>query len=123
MKVMSTPEKEILCKIVDESPLLEYKLKTLEMPEDYDDELVYEIPEDKKEEVFKELWPFGDCPAMDEVFFDIHEGEPFIVKDYKVIRSRNRNFIVSPYFSKSGGMVVDFVRDIENIMDVKTIRK
>ena len=57
MKVMSTPEKEILCKIVDESPLLEYKLKTLEMPEDYDDELVYEIPDEDKEKVFKELWP------------------------------------------------------------------
>ena len=122
MEELSIPEKTVLSQIIDESPILDYELKRLDCGE-YQAELVYEIPDEDKEKVFKELWPFGDCPAMDEVFFDIHEGEPFIVKDYQVIRSRNRNFICSPYYAHSGGMVVDFVRDIENIMDVKTIRK
>lgn len=109
MKVMSTPEKEILCKIVDESPLLEYKLKTLEMPEDYDDELVYDIPDEDKEKVFKEIYPFACAPEMEDVRLDLHSGKKFKVKDYLVIRSRNRNFIVSPYYNEAGGMVVDWI--------------
>ena len=109
MEELSIPEKKILCQIIDEALELPYPLKTLKMPEGYKDELCYDIPEDKKEEVFKELYPFAGAPEMEDERLDIHSGKKFKVKDYLVIRSRKRNFIVSPYYNEAGGMVVDWV--------------
>lgn len=108
MEELSIPEKEILSQIIDESPILDYELKRLDCGE-YQAELVYDIPDKDKEKVFKELYPFAGAPEMEDVRLDLHSGKKFKVKDYLVIRSRNRNFIVSPYYNEAGGMVVDWI--------------
>lgn len=74
------------------------------------DEQIYEIPDEDKEKVLNDLWPFSDRPAMDETLYDIHEDALFVFKDAQVIRCRGRNMIVSPYFQKTGSMLVEFVR-------------
>lgn len=109
MKEMSIPEKSMLRIIVNPSEPLPYKLKKLEMPEGFQDELEYEIPEDKKEEVLKALYPFMACPELDEVRFDLHSQSCFVVKDYRVIRYDNRNLLVAPDYDKTGGMVCDWI--------------
>lgn len=109
MKEMSIPEKSMMRIIVNPSEPLPYKLKKLEMPEGYSDELEYEIPEDKKEEVLKKLYPFMGCPELDEVRFDLHSQSCFVVKDYRVIRWDNRNLLVAPDYDKTGGMVCDWI--------------
>ena len=109
MKEMSPAEKSMLRIIVNPSEPLPYKLKKLEMPEGYQSELEYEIPEDKREEVLKKLYPFMGCPELDEVRFDLHSQSCFVVKDYRVIRWDNRNLLVAPDYDKTGGMVCDWI--------------
>ena len=109
MKEMSTPEKLIMSQIIEESPELDYPLKTLEMPEGYQDELVYEIPEEDKEKIWKSLNPFMTSFTMDDILLDIHSNKKFALKDFKVIRSNGRNFIASPYYAEAGGTLLDFV--------------
>ena len=108
-KEMSLHEKDILCMMFGESCKLDYPLKPLKMAYGKPEQ-VYEIPEEDKEKVLNDLWPFSDRPAMDETLYDIHEDALFVFKDAQVIRCRGRNMIVSPYFKKTGGMLVDFVR-------------
>ena len=109
MKEMSVPEKSMMRIIVNPSEPLPYKLKKLEMPEGYQSELEYEIPDDKKEEVLKKLYPFMGCPELNEVRFDLHSQSCFVVKDYRVIRWDNRNLLVAPDYDKTGGMVCDWI--------------
>lgn len=105
---MSVPEKDILCAFMPETPELPYPLK--ELPMAYGKPaLAYELPEEKRPEVFREIFPFVKCPGMEELFFDLHEGKFFQAKEFIVIRERGRNMLVSPYYASSGGMVVDWV--------------
>ena len=76
----------------------------------------YIIPNDKKEEVLKQLYPFIPVPSLDDELYDIHENKAFFVKDYRVIREGNANLLVSPYFLNSGGTVIDWF-PIESIGD------
>ena len=110
----SIQEKEILAQIVKESEPLGFPLKRVSA-EGFEDELVYEIPEDKKLEVLKELWPFVDTPDGDRVFLDIHSGKEVVFKECLVVRSNLRNLIVSPYYFESGGMVVDLISPDSNV--------
>jgi hypothetical protein len=50
-------------------------------------------------------------PALDARRYDLHERKDFTVREYRVIRERNRNFLVSPYYPRSGGMVVDWMQE------------
>ena len=43
------------------------------------------------------------------MIFDLHERRTFKVRDSLVIRYKERNLIVSPFYQKSGGMAVDFL--------------
>lgn len=104
---MSEPEKELLTMILPEEAPLPYPLHPLKMAYG-PDSLEYEIPLEKKAEVLKALYPFVSCPEMTEERFDIHEQKNFFVKDFRVIRERNRNMLVSPYFPTSGGMLIDW---------------
>lgn len=70
---------------------------------------VYVIPEAKKAEVLKKLYPFIPVPSLDEEMLDIHADKKFIVKDFCVTRERGMNFLVSPYYFESGGTVIDWV--------------
>lgn len=106
----SEAEKSIYRAIVgvmmDELP---YPLKKVENNE-FDEEFVYDIPEDKKQEVLNQLWPFVDCPKMDDVMFDIHSGMFFKMKDFIVIRFDNYNMLCCPEYFTTGGTVVDMVK-------------
>ena len=105
---MSVPEKSILCSIVRESDELPYPLKPLEMafgPA----ERVYDIPEEAKADVLRDVWPFTECPAMDDERYDLHESKYFRFREAQVIRYKGRNLMVSPYYAHSGGMAVDFL--------------
>jgi len=69
---------------------------------------VYIIPDEKKEEVLKELYPFIPVPSLEDVMEDIHEEKKFKVKEFCVTREENMNMLVSPYYFKSGGTVIDW---------------
>lgn len=108
MKTMSTPEKDMLCIIQDEEPPLDYPLHPLKMSYGPDAQ-EYEIPPEAREAVLRQLYPFNPCPKLTERRLDIHEQKEFVIQDFRVIRERNRNFLVSPYYPRSGGMVVDWM--------------
>ena len=69
----------------------------------------YIIPEEDKEKVLKELYPFVDTPSLNTVMLDLHENKCFTVRDYLVIREGKQNYLVSPYFGSTGGSVLDWV--------------
>ena len=106
--IMSAPEKDMLCIIQDEDEPLDFPLHPLKMAHG-PDALEYEIPDDERENVLQKLYPFTPCPKLTEKRLDIHEQKEFVIQDYRVIRERNRNFLVSPYYPRSGGMVVDWM--------------
>ena len=108
--VMSPAEKRILASIIDPSPVLPYPLRVLPMrcgPPAQE----YVIPDSQREAVLKKLYPFFPCPELNEIRYDLHEEKKFRVVDYKVIRDNGRNFLVSPYYSRSGGMVIDWMEE------------
>ncbi len=70
---------------------------------------VYVIPDEKKAEVLEELYPFIPIPCLDEEMYDVHEDKNFKVKDFCVTREGGMNLLVSPYYFKSGGSVIDWV--------------
>ena len=69
----------------------------------------YIIPEQEREKVLAELYPFVDTPSMDTELLDLHENKSFFVRDYMVIREDEQNYLVSPYFGSTGGSVLDWV--------------
>jgi len=68
----------------------------------------YIIPYDKKGEVLKKLFPFIPVPSLEHEMTDIHEEKKFKVKDFCVTREGNTNNLVSPYYFLSGGTVIDW---------------
>ena len=108
MTPMSIPEKSILSQLIREEPPLNYPLRPLPMSQGPDAQ-EYVIPEADKAEVLRRLYPFMECPALTDTRFDLHESAFFQVKDYRVIREMGRNFLVSPYYPSSGGMVIDWL--------------
>lgn len=69
----------------------------------------YIIPEDQKAEVLQQLYLFDPVPSLDEELYDLHEGKKFRVRDYRVVRDGDHNYLVSPYFPSSGGSVIDWM--------------
>ncbi len=108
--VMSEMEKRVLQAIMPESEPLPYPTRTLVMSIGPDAE-EYVIPEGAKGQVLRDLYPFSCPPDISETMVDIHENKPFRVGDFKVIREDKRNYLVSPYYAKSGGMVIDWISD------------
>ncbi len=68
----------------------------------------YVIPEDKKAEVLEQLYPFTPVPSLDAVMLDIHEDKTFTVREFRVTREGDENWLVSPYYPTSGGTVIDW---------------
>lgn len=119
---MSVPEKDMLCMIYDEQEPMDFPLRDLKMSNG-SVEQEYDIPEDRKAAVFSTLYIFDRQPKLDDLRFDLHEEKPFRVRDYRVIRCRNRNMLVSPYYPRSGGMVVDWMPlENENAMTMQVVR-
>ena len=94
--------------IQPEAEKLPYPLRLLKMAYG-PDAMEYVIPQQEKTKVLKEIYPFIPCPEITEERFDLHEQKTFCIKDFRVIRECNRNFLVSPYYPRSGGMVVDWL--------------
>ena len=119
---MSQTEKRILASIIEPEPALPYPMRRLPMrygPPAQE----YVIPDTEREAVLKKLYPFFPCPGLQEIRYDLHEEKNFRVVDYKVIRENGRNFLVSPYYARSGGMVIDWMEgensDSQILMTVK----
>jgi predicted dehydrogenase len=69
----------------------------------------YIIPEEKKRKVLEAMYPFIPLPSMDEVRMDIHSGKLFKIRQFRVTREMNQNWLVSPYYEEGGGTVIDWV--------------
>lgn len=68
----------------------------------------YLIPDEQKEQVLKELHPYGAPPPLDAVLVDIHSDREFTVRDYKVVEQNGYVMPVSPYFAEDGASVIDW---------------
>ncbi|HQC52012.1 MAG TPA: hypothetical protein PLE92_02690, partial [Lentisphaeria bacterium] len=97
-QIMSEQEKRILRTLLPESEPLPYPTVPLAMSIG-PDTIEYQIPAEHKERLLQELFFFSEIPELDEEAFDIHESRTFRVRDYKVIREDNRNYLVSPYYA------------------------
>jgi len=69
---------------------------------------VYIIPDDKKADVLKQVYPFRPVPRLNRVVEDIHAEKKFKVKDFMVTREDGMNMLVSPYYFESGGTAIDW---------------
>mgnify|MGYP007011668971 FL=1 len=69
----------------------------------------YIIPDSDRQKVLEELFIFAPMPSLDDVMYDLHEKTTFRVRDYRVTREGDNNFLVSPYYPRSGGTVLDWV--------------
>ena len=105
---MSLSEKAICLKITGSRPELPYPLKDVECA-DGTVQKVYEIPDADKAKVLTDLCPLLDVPGIYDEMFDLHEGRLFQVRDFLVIRWGGGNLLASPYFPRSGGMLVDWI--------------
>ncbi len=110
-EVMSAIEKQMLRAIIpSDQPLLPYEIKAIPMAVGPDAQ-EYIIPEEDKAKVLRELYPFANPPSVEDRLFCLHEEKTFRVGDFKVIREDERNYLVSPYYAKSGGMVIDWISE------------
>ena len=106
-------------------PLL-YPLKKTEMKNGGTTE-VYEIPDKDKEEVLESLYFLEPVPKPTDVLIDLHEEKQFVFKDALVVREDGMNFVVSPYYTRSGGTLLDFaesddVIDDTHVMSIKKVK-
>ncbi len=119
---MSLPEKEILCQLLPESEALPYPLLPLAMsrgPATRE----YSLPEEKREEIFRSLYPFTPSLSLEDQVFDLHQGETFYVREYRVIREHNRNMLVSPFYPQTGGTVLDWLPNRNASVHVLTLHQ
>lgn len=67
------------------------------------------IPEDDKEIVLEQLYPFSPLPKLSDVVYDLHADKTFTVREYRVTWEHGMNYLVSPYYPESGGTVIDWM--------------
>jgi len=95
----------------DETPIeekLPYTTQRMYFPNGtWVDEFI--IPEEDKEIVLEQLYPFAPIPKLTDEMYDIHAHKTFIVKDFRVTWEHGMNFLVSPYYPESGGTVIDWM--------------
>jgi len=73
------------------------------------------IPDEDRELVLEQLYPFSPVPKLTDVMYDIHAEKNFVVREFRVTWEHGMNFLVSPYYPESGGTVIDWWDD--NWMD------
>ena len=105
---MSLQEKAICLAVAGPYPELPYPFKDVECA-DGTVQKVYIIPDADKAKMLSDIYPFADAPGIDDEKFDLHERKPFKVRDFLVIRWCVGNLLASPYFPRSGGMLVDWI--------------
>jgi len=67
------------------------------------------IPEEDRDIVLEQLYPFSPIPKLTDVMYDIHADKIFVVKDFRVTWEHGMNYLVSPYYPESGGTVIDWM--------------
>ncbi len=67
------------------------------------------IPDEDKEIVLAQLYPFSPIPKLSDVLYDLHADKTFIVKDFRVTWEYGMNYLVSPYYPENGGTVIDWM--------------
>jgi len=67
------------------------------------------IPDEDRELVLEQLYPFSPIPKLTDVVYDLHADKTFVVKDFRVTWEHGMNYLVSPYYPESGGTVIDWV--------------
>ena len=67
------------------------------------------IPDEDKEIVLAQLYPFSPTPKLTDVVYDLHADKTFVVKDFRVTWEHGMNYLVSPYYPESGGTVIDWM--------------
>jgi hypothetical protein len=88
-------------------PRLPYPTRPVAAAEGDVDE--YLIPDGEKARVLDSLYPFDPVPGLDETMYDLHEEKPFRVGDFRVFRGEDMDLLVSPYYDRSGGTVIDWM--------------
>ncbi|MEW6092837.1 MAG: hypothetical protein AB1531_02620 [Chloroflexota bacterium] len=71
----------------------------------------FEIPEEDKEIVLDQLYPFTPVPELNQKMYDIHADKHFVVREFKVTWEHGMNWLVSPYYPESGGTVIDWMEE------------
>jgi len=66
------------------------------------------IPEEDRELVLEQLYPFSPIPKLTDMMIDIHVDRKFMVKDFRVTWEHGMNYLVSPYYPEGGGTVIDW---------------
>ncbi|MEP7134313.1 MAG: hypothetical protein ABI904_05220 [Chloroflexota bacterium] len=66
------------------------------------------IPDEDRELVLEQIYPFSPIPKLTDVMYDIHAEKTFMVKEFRVTWEHGMNFLVSPYYPESGGTVIDW---------------
>lgn len=95
----------------DESPLdekLPYPTRPMYFPNGTSVE-EFIIPDEDKEIVLEQLYPFSPIPKLTDEMYDLHADKTFIVKDFRVTWEHGMNYLVSPYYPESGGTVIDWM--------------
>jgi len=67
------------------------------------------IPDEDKEIVLAQLYPFSPIPKLTDTLYDMHAEKTFLVKDFRVTWEHGMNYLVSPYYPENGGTVIDWV--------------
>lgn len=67
------------------------------------------IPEEDKEIVLEQLYPFSPVPKLSDVVYDLHADKTFTVREFRVTWEHGINYLVSPYYPESGGTVIDWM--------------
>ena len=94
----------------NESPLdekLPYQTRPMYFPNGASVE-EFIIPDEDRELVLQQLYPFSPIPKLTDVMYDIHADKTFIVRDFRVTWEHGMNYLVSPYYPESGGTVIDW---------------
>jgi hypothetical protein len=69
------------------------------------------IPEEDKEIVLEQLYPFSPVPKLTDEMYDLHADKKFIVREFRVTWEHGLNYLVSPYYPESGGTVIDWMAE------------
>ena len=87
---VSSGEKKILMMMMPPSPELPYPLQKLTMWQG-EPALEYVIPDNMRQAILEELYPFIPCPSLDDTKIDIHAQKTFIVR-IKLLDYNRKNF-------------------------------
>ena len=67
------------------------------------------IPEEDRELVLEQLYPFSPVPKLTDEMYDLHSAKTFLVREFRVTWEHGMNYLVSPYYPESGGTVIDWM--------------